>query len=112
LGIESLAPPAPKPRKRGKKHRLYNWGIGLERLAARWRRLIEDVRKRVGGAVKLIHVMDREADSFELMNDIRLAGEAFVIRLRHRDRRARSADDEPQAWRAVDDVVKTSRFVC
>jgi IS4 transposase len=56
--------------------------------------------------------MDREADSFELMNDIRLAGEAFVIRLRHRGRRARSADDESQVWRAVDDVVKASRFVC
>lgn len=112
LGFESLAPPAPKPRKRGKKHRLYNWGIGLDRLAARWRRLIEEVRDRVNGSAKLIHLMDREADSFELMNDIRLAGEAFVIRLRHRDRRARAANDAPHDWRAVDDIVKASRFVC
>jgi hypothetical protein len=56
--------------------------------------------------------MDREADSFELMNDIRLAGEAFVIRLRHRDRRARAEGDEQQDWRPVVDVVKASRFVC
>jgi hypothetical protein len=56
--------------------------------------------------------MDREADSFELMNDIRLAGEGFVIRLRHRDRRARTPDDDQQAWRALDDVAKTGRFVC
>lgn len=111
IGLESLAPPAPKPRKRGKKHRLYSW-IGLDRLAARWRRLVEDVRTRVGGRVGLVHLMDREADSFELMNDIRLAGESFVIRLRHRDRRARAESDEKQAWRAVDDVVKTGRFVC
>jgi hypothetical protein len=112
LGVESLAPPAPKPRKVGKKHRLYNWGIGLERLAARWRRLVEQVRERVAGSVKLIHVMDREADSFELMNDIELAGEAFVIRLRHRDRRARAPDDDPQDWRAVEDVSLGGRFFC
>lgn len=111
LGMKTLAPPAPKPRKRGKKHRLYSW-VGLDRLAARWRHLVEEVRERVERRVGLIHVMDREADSFELMNDIRLAGEAYVIRLRHRDRRARAPDDEPQAWRAVDDIAKTGRFVC
>jgi hypothetical protein len=111
LGLESLAPPAPRPRKQGRKHRLYS-RISLERLAARWRRLVEDVRARVAGRVRLVHLMDREADSFELMNDIRLAGESFVIRLRHRDRLARAEDDENQTWRPVDEVVKTGRFVC
>jgi hypothetical protein len=111
LGMEALMPPPPKPRKRGKKHRLYS-RISLHRLAARWGRLVETVRDRVANQAALIHLMDREADIFELMNDIRLAGESFVIRLRHRDRLARAPGDEGPIWRPVDEVAKTGRFVC
>src|SRR5574341_1954 len=111
LGVEALCPPPPKPRKRGKKHRLYD-RTSLHRLAARWGRLVERVRERVDRKVGLIHLMDQEADSFELMNDIRLAGESFVIRLRHRDRLARGEDDETEDWRPIESVVKAARFVC
>lgn len=111
LGVETLFPPPPKPRKRGKKNRLYS-RISLDRLSARWGRLVQTVRDRVDQRVGIVHVMDREADSFELMNDIRLSGESFVIRLRHRDRIARSASDHSEDWRPVEDVAKTARFVC
>lgn len=110
LGVEALIPPAPKPRKRGKKNRLYD-RLSVHRLAARWGRLVETVRERIDGQVSVIHVMDREADSYELMHDIHEAKEAFVIRLRHRDRLARGQSDEVEDWRPVEDVAQGGRFV-
>lgn len=111
LGVEALIPPPPKPRKRGKKSRIYN-RISPHRLAARWGRMVEKVRERIDKRAAFVHVMDREADSFELMHDIKLSGESFVIRLRHRDRLARGEGDDDQAWRPVEDVAKAARFVC
>lgn len=110
LGFEALMPPAPKPRKRGKKHRLYD-RTSLHRLAARWGHLVDTVRERIDGQVSVIHVMDREADSYELMHDIHEAKEAFVIRLRHRDRLARRPSDETDEWRPVEEVAQGGRFV-
>jgi hypothetical protein len=110
LGFEALMPPAPKPRKRGKKNRLYD-RMSLHRLAARWGRLVNTVRERIDGQVSVVHLMDREADSYELMHDIHKAKEGFVIRLRHRDRLARCPCDETDDWRAVEEVARGGRFV-
>jgi len=110
LGVEALLPPAPKPRKRGKKNRIYN-RMSVHRLAARWGRLVKVVRERIDGQVAVVHVMDREADSYELMHDIHEAGEAFVIRLRHRDRLARDPSNETDDWRPVEKVARGGRFV-
>lgn len=110
LGVEALTPPAPKPRKRGKKHRLYD-RTSLQKLAARWGRLVRTVRERIDGRTSVIHVMDREADSYELMHEIAEAGESFVIRLRHRDRLARSPSDEKHDWRPVEEVATGGRFI-
>lgn len=110
LGIEALTPPAPRPRKRGKKHRLYD-RTSLQKLSARWGRLVQAVRERIDGQTSVIHVMDREADSYELMHEISEAQESFVIRLRHRDRLARSPSDEMHEWRPVEEVATGGRFV-
>jgi hypothetical protein len=110
LGVEALTPPAPKPRRRGKKHRLYDRN-SLQKLAARWGRLVRAVRERIDGRTSVIHVMDREADSYELMHEISEANESFVIRLRHRDRLARSPSDEKHDWRPVEEVATGGRFV-
>lgn len=53
---------------------------------ARWLAAAVDVEKCVTGGSRLIHVMDREADSFEIFNGLVMLGADFVIRLRH-DRR-------------------------
>ncbi len=110
LGVEALTPPAPKPRRRGKKHRLYDRN-SLQKLAARWGRLVRAVRERIDGRTSVIHVMDREADSYELMHEISEANESFVIRLRHGDRLARSPSDEKHDWRPVEEVATGGRFV-
>jgi len=109
LGFEALTPPAPRPRRRGKKHRLYD-RTSLQKLAARWGRLVRTVRDRIDGRTSVIHVMDREADSYELMHDIAEANESFVIRLRHRDRIARGASDEIDDWRPVEQVATRGHF--
>jgi len=110
LGFEALTPPAPKPRRRGRKHRLYD-RTSLQKLAARWGRLVRAVRERIDHRTSVIHVMDREADSYELMHEISEANESFVIRLRHRDRLARSPSDETHDWRPVEEVAVGGRYV-
>lgn len=48
--------------------------------ALRWGRGIEESSKRVGGAGKLIHVADREADSYALLDLLVRRGERFIFR--------------------------------
>lgn len=57
-----------------------------DRESLRWAELVEEVGARCKGGVEAIHVMDREADSFELFERLLAGGHRFVIRLTH-DRR-------------------------
>lgn len=52
----------------------------------RWLAAVVDAEERVQGRSRLIHVMDREADSFEIFNGLVARSSDFVIRLSH-DRR-------------------------
>lgn len=56
------------------------------KLSARWRDGVTTVRARLGPAVRAIHLMDREGDSYELFATLRQQGESFIIRI-HYDRR-------------------------
>jgi hypothetical protein len=49
------------------------------RESTRWRRAVEAVAAQVGAGVA-VHVMDREADAFELIHGLIELGERFVIR--------------------------------
>ena len=46
----------------------------------RWRDLVQDVERRLAGRTTAIHVMDRQADSYELMANLAERGQFFVIR--------------------------------
>ena len=48
--------------------------------ALRWNRGMEAASRRVGGAGKVIHVADREADSYALLDELVQRGERFIIR--------------------------------
>jgi len=50
--------------------------------AERWPALVDDTAARFGPG-RVVHVMDREADWFELLEHSRERGERFVIRLTH-----------------------------
>jgi hypothetical protein len=49
----------------------------------RWLDLVEEVESALEGCTKPIHVMDREADSYEIFDGLISAGRRFVIRLTH-----------------------------
>lgn len=87
-GVIAFEPVIRRGRKRGTKserHRSPNCEI------LRWWRGVEAADRRLGrGAV---HVMDREADSYELLARLVEHGSRFVIRLAH-DRRAAGADGD------------------
>lgn len=57
----------------------------------RWTELVAEVGERCRGVVDLIHVMDREADSFELFERLNSGEHRFVIRLTH-DRKLEGDD--------------------
>jgi hypothetical protein len=51
------------------------------RESRRWLALVETVEERLSGRAKVIHVMDREADFYELIAPLASGGRRFVIRL-------------------------------
>lgn len=57
----------------------------------RWLRSVEVVEERVGGRASIVHVMDREADFYALMERLLREGRRFVIRMGKDDRRAAAA---------------------
>jgi len=61
--------------------------------ALRWSRGMEAASKRVGGAGKVIHVADREADSYALLDELVQRGERFIIRA-NQDRAVEAEGEE------------------
>lgn len=51
--------------------------------SGRWTRHVGLARERVGPSVELVHVMDREGDSYGLIAAMVQAGERFVVRAAH-----------------------------
>ena len=49
----------------------------------RWLRLVEKVAERANRRVNLIHVMDREADAYELLAAMVTGNHRFVVRMHH-----------------------------
>lgn len=54
-----------------------------DRESLRWGKLVEEVDDRCHGVVETIHVMDREADSYELFERLIKGGHRFVVRATH-----------------------------
>lgn len=62
--------------------------------SARWAKMVESVSELVGPGASMIHVMDREGDSYRLLSALVENGRRFVIRVA-RDRCVIDEDDEP-----------------
>jgi len=54
---------------------------GQTREAARWKKGAELTEERLGEGCNVIHVMDREGDSYDLWADLMMAGRRFVTRI-------------------------------
>lgn len=62
------------PRDRGRDE---------DRESLRWHEAVHEVAERLDGRTQAIHVMDREADSYELLADMREHQQRFVVRVAH-----------------------------
>jgi hypothetical protein len=77
----------------------------------RWRALIEEVQARAGDALP-IHVMDREADEFEMLADMVEMGCRFVVRMSaSRRRRITRVDGVDAGRQLVPDAANALRGV-
>jgi hypothetical protein len=84
-----------QPRKPGTTKPLKGQAMvhSKDKLFLRWERGIEASAEVLGDCASVIHVADREADSFTLFCKVLQLGHGCVFRLRN-DRRARLADDD------------------
>ncbi|MEY4575878.1 MAG: hypothetical protein RL701_581 [Pseudomonadota bacterium] len=83
--------------------------------SARWGRGIEASAQALTNCQSIVHVMDREADSYALFSQIEQLGHGFVIRLRT-DRRATqvdgSDDSDGDEWSTLGKLATEMKGVC
>jgi len=71
----------------------------------RWWRGMRDAGDLLRGCQRVIHIADREGDSYELMARLLGASQRFVIRVRVGDRRGRVGDVGEEDWWTVKQVA-------
>ena len=103
---DSLGRPPTKARK-GRRNQQSGWATARSTTKAfrRWEAGIEASAEALEGCSSVIHVADREADSYALFNTVIQLGHGCVFRIRN-DRRARLDDDEEeQDWTSLSDIA-------
>ncbi len=95
VGVEVLMRPQPIKSEQPKKKRDgKECAADPNREFLRWHRAVEETSALLRGHAIPIHVMDREADSYELLARMIDAEQRFVVRVRVLDRPVRSASDD------------------
>lgn len=82
LGLRLFTRTDPPPTKKRRNEYRYRRREGAKE-SDRWRDLVEEVERRNDGRAQLIHVMDREADSYLLLAFMAAQNASFVIRAHH-----------------------------
>lgn len=77
-----------------------------DRESQRWWRGMKASAEALSGCEEVIHVADREGDSYELLANLRATSQRFVIRVRA-DRRGREADAPEGEWSTIKEVAST-----
>jgi hypothetical protein len=78
--------------------------------SARWWRAIKTAGSALSDCDEVIHVADRESDSYELMHQCLAASQRFVFRVRVADRRGRVAQSD-MGWSTVQAVAQNCEGV-
>jgi hypothetical protein len=96
LGTAALFPWTRSTRKSkrtasGRKKSGADYAKETDKESARWFQQVDAVEQLVGDRARLIHVMDREADAYELLSNMKKNGYRFVVRL-STDRTARDPE--------------------
>jgi hypothetical protein len=76
-----------------------------DRESERWFRGIAKSQERLAKCEEVIHVTDREGDSYELIANLILMGIQFVIRVKCNTRKAHSSEGADNDWSTVYDVI-------
>lgn len=80
LGVTSLQTVV---RKKRQGRRPVKRPLAEDGEAIRWLRGVETTEERLGARCGVVHVMDREADSYDLLARLITAGSRFVVRSNH-----------------------------
>jgi hypothetical protein len=108
LGVAAFVPwvrPATKTSKKGGKKRSGgDYAKEINKESDRWRQTVEEVSLRARGA-SIIHVMDREADTYPLLTQLQTGSHRFVIRL-CKDRAVRTEDTEQDEAERLFEAVR------
>jgi Transposase DNA-binding len=108
---------AQPPRQGGKKKSTKSKSGGATARSTtkaylRWQRGIEASAEMLGDCVRVVHVADREADSYPLFCTVQQLGHGCVFRIRS-DRRARLADDELEDdWSSLSEIASGLQGRC
>jgi hypothetical protein len=108
LGVLGIAPifRARYARKKTKRHNRTTEDSEFKR----WGQMVESVDRLVPDRSQVIHVMDREADCFELIDTLVTRGDRFIIRLAHDRRIETSLPGDPrtatEALARAEDVIE------
>jgi Transposase DNA-binding/Transposase DDE domain len=77
----------------------------VDRESERWWRGMAASAELLRECPSVIHVADRESDSYELMAKLQQVGGRFIFRVRVPDRRARTVDSDGEDWSTVSEVA-------
>jgi Transposase DNA-binding/Transposase DDE domain len=96
-------------RKKPRKKQAMRSGATTARLknkeSLRWQQGIAATAEALQGCDSIVHVMDREADSYVIFAQIHQLQQGFVVRIRN-DRRARRIDDEEdEEWSGLGKIA-------
>jgi hypothetical protein len=102
----------PKPRRSAARHcdssakrNQSTWAADAgEKEFGRWQRVLTEADRRLSAIDSVIHVADRESDSYELMHAALALSASFVFRVRV-DRRGRTADAAKDLWSTVKTIA-------
>jgi hypothetical protein len=118
LSVQTVFKTQP-PQQRGKKKAKKKSKSGgatarsLTKAYLRWQRGIEVSAELLGDCARVIHVADREADSYPLFCTVQQIGHGCVFRIRC-DRRAKVADDEEfeDDWSSLSEIASGLQGRC
>ena len=102
----------PKPSKMKKGASGAETALSEDREYLRWQRGVQESGQALAECPSVVHVMDREADSYALFSEIEKLGQGFVIRLRNDRRAKRADDDDDDEWSSLGKLATEMTGVC
>lgn len=112
IGVAIAMPPRPAPTVKGEKkkkaRRTKAVPLDAENESLRWSKAIRDSNVLLRGHAIPIHVMDREAESYELIAEMQREGSRYVARVRVLDRNVMTAADGFEKHEKLSAVLERS----